>query len=211
MLTARRVRAILDGLAKLYPQATCELDFRTPYELLVATILSAQCTDKRVNAVTPALFRKYPDARALARAKLSELEQEIRPTGFFRNKARNLQSCARTLVESYGGEVPKAMEELVSLPGVARKTANVVLGTAFGIADGVVVDTHVHRLTRRLGLTCQDSPEKIERDLMVLVPRTEWIEFGHRTIWHGRRVCYARKPNCAGCSLAPNCPSALTV
>lgn len=207
-LDAPSVRAILDGLATLHPDATCELCWTTPYELLVATILSAQCTDKRVNTVTPDLFRRYPDAHALSRASAADLARRIRSTGFFRAKTRNLQACARALVEHHAGEVPRTMDELVCLPGVARKTANVVLGTAFGVADGVVVDTHVRRLARRMGMTREEDPEKIERDLMAAVPRQEWIAFAHRLIWHGRRVCHARRPACGECLLARGCESA---
>jgi endonuclease III len=205
---ARRIRRILDGLLRLYPRATCELCFTNPFELLVATILSAQCTDKKVNEVTPALFARYPDAAAMGRADLAVLESMLRPTGFFRMKSRNVQAAARALIERHGGRVPPTMDDLVKLPGVARKTANVVLGTAFGIAEGVVVDTHVLRLARRLALTKQNEPAKVERDLMQKVPRDQWIDFSHRLIWHGRRVCFARAPDCAGCALAPHCPSA---
>lgn len=205
---SERVRRLLDGLGRLYPDATCELHFESAFELLVATILSAQCTDKRVNLVTPELFRRYPSPQALAEARLPDLESTIRSTGFFRMKARNLQACARALLSDHAGQVPRTLEELVRLPGVARKTANVVLGTAFGVQSGVVVDTHVRRLARRLGLTKEDAPEKIERDLMKVIPQDSWIDFGHRLIWHGRRVCKARIPNCAGCLLASDCPSA---
>lgn len=207
--TPARVRAIVRGLKSLYPEAHCELNWRNPYELLVATILSAQCTDKRVNQVTPAVFRRYPDAAALADASLEELETLIRSCGFFHSKAKNLQSCARALVADHGGTVPRRLEDLVELPGVARKTANVVLGTAYGITSGVVVDTHVTRLARRLGLTREEQPVPIERDLMSLLPRKAWIDFAHRLVWHGRRLCSARKPNCSQCPLAPHCPSAL--
>lgn len=207
----QRVAAIVAGLAELYPDASCELNWKTPFELLVATILSAQCTDKRVNLVTPELFRRYPDAWAMAKANLSDLEKRIRSTGFFRNKARNIRACANALVDLYGGEVPRTMEQLIELPGVARKTANVILGTAFGIAEGVVVDTHIHRLSRRLGLTREDEPKKIEQQLVAIIPRDQWIDFGHRMIWHGRRVCDARRPACGACLLAPHCPSAFLV
>ena len=181
---------------------------KNPFELLIATILSAQCTDKKVNEVTPELFANWPDAASLSDADPVELQRLIRPTGFFRMKARNIQAAARALVEHHGGDVPRTMEDLVKLPGVARKTANVVLGTAFGLTVGVVVDTHVLRLSRRLGLTQQREPETIERDLMQKVPRGQWVNFGHRLIWHGRRVCFARNPACAACGLAPDCPSA---
>ncbi len=198
--------AIGAALAAAYPDAGCELDFANPFELLVATILSAQCTDARVNTVTPALFARFPDARALGAAAPEELEALIRSTGFFHNKAKSLLGMARAVVERHGGEVPAAMDALTSLPGVGRKTANVVLGTAFGVATGVVVDTHVARLARRLGLTAEDEPEKIERDLMGLFPASGWVALGHRLILHGRRVCHARTPACDGCPLAPLCP-----
>jgi len=207
---ADRTRRILRGLGRLYPAATCELVHKNPFELLIATILSAQCTDRKVNEVTPALFARWPDAESLSDADPSELQRLIRPTGFFRIKARNIQATARTLVAQHGGDVPRTMEDLVRLPGVARKTASVVLGTAFGLAEGVVVDTHVTRLSRRLRLTKEQEPETIERDLMQKVPRAQWIALGHRLIWHGRRVCYARNPNCAACGLAGDCPSAAT-
>jgi len=205
---ASGVRKILEGLAALYPDADCELRWKDPYQLLVATILSAQCTDARVNMVTPELFRRWPDARALSRARPAEVEKVIQSTGFFRNKAKNLLGMARLLVEKHDGRVPRTMDEMLELPGVARKTANVVLGTAYGIPTGVVVDTHVHRLSRRLGLTRRDEPKKIELDLMKKVPREEWIAFAHRVIWHGRRVCDAKRPRCDACALAPHCPSA---
>jgi endonuclease-3 len=203
-----RVKAILRALDKLYPAADCELDRRNPFELLCATILSAQCTDERVNMVTPALFARFPRPEAMGQAEQAEVEGLIRSTGFFRNKAKNLIGASRALVERWGGEVPRTMDELLQLPGVARKTANVVLGTAYGIAEGVVVDTHVTRLSERLGLSREKAPEKIEADLMKLVPRARWILFAHQIIWHGRRVCEARKPKCDTCALAPHCPSA---
>ena len=203
-----RVRSILEGLEELYPDVDCELDRETPFQLLCATILSAQCTDERVNKVTPELFRRYPTPAALARAPLPALEKIIRTTGFFRQKAKSLKGSAAGLLARFGGELPKTIEELTSLPGVARKTANVVLGTAFGIAEGVVVDTHIQRLAMRLGLTRGTEPKEIEQDLMKVLPRASWIRAGHQLIWHGRRVCFARKPNCAGCALAPFCPSA---
>lgn len=204
-----RVIEILDILDRLYPDAHCELmNWHTPLQLLVAVILSAQCTDERVNLVTPALFRRYPDAHAFATADLAELEKLIFSTGFYRNKAKNIRAACQAIVKKYGGEVPRSLEALIELPGVARKTANVVLGTAYGIASGVVVDTHVARLSKRLGLTQQNDPQKIEADLMGLWPRERWIMSSHRLIWHGRRVCYARRPNCDGCALATRCPSA---
>jgi endonuclease-3 len=203
-----RVRSILEGLEELYPDVDCELDRETPFQLLCATILSAQCTDERVNKVTPELFRRYPTPAALARAPLPALEKIIRTTGFFRQKAKSLKGSAAGLLARFGGELPKTIEELTSLPGVARKTANVVLGTAFGIAEGVVVDTHIQRLAMRLGLTRGSEPKEIEQDLIKVLPRESWIRAGHQLIWHGRRVCFARKPNCAGCTLAPFCPSA---
>ncbi len=194
------------ALAAAYPDAVCELDFREPYELLVATILSAQCTDARVNQVTPGLFASYPDAAALAAAGQDELEAMIHSTGFFRSKAKSLLGMARAIVERHGGEVPTRLDDLTSLPGVGRKTANVVLGTAFSLATGVVVDTHVARLSKRLGLTRQTAPERIERDLMRQFPSASWIALGHRLILHGRRVCQARKPACKRCALDAICP-----
>ncbi len=205
---AARMPEILRLLHAEYPDAHCELDFDGPLQLLVATILSAQCTDERVNKVTPALFARFPDARALAEADTAELEELIHSTGFYRNKAKNIQNAARRLVEVYDGQVPAEMHDLLTLGGVARKTANVVLGNAFGIAEGVVVDTHVKRLAERLGLTAESAPEKIERDLMALAPREEWVDLAHLLIFHGRRVCAARKPNCAGCAIRHLCPSA---
>jgi endonuclease-3 len=204
----QRIAAILDLLDELYPDSHCELDFRNPFELLVAVILSAQCTDDRVNQVTPALFRRYPDARALAESDQGEVERMIYSTGFFRNKAKNIRAAARKLVEKHAGEVPRSMDELLALPGVARKTANVVLGTAYGIPSGVVVDTHIARLAKRLGMTRHEDPVRIERDLMAQWPQERWIMSGHRLIWHGRRVCAARKPDCGHCRMAPLCPSA---
>jgi endonuclease III len=203
-----RVRSILDGLEELYPDVDCELDRENAFQLLCATILSAQCTDERVNKVTPELFRSYPTPQAMARAPLPKLEGIIRSTGFFRQKAKSLKGSAAALIERHGGQIPKTIAELTMLPGVARKTANVVLGTAYGIAEGVVVDTHVQRLSMRLGLTRNSEPKEIEQDLMKVVPQDRWIRFSHQLIWHGRRVCFARKPNCAGCALAPFCPSA---
>jgi endonuclease-3 len=206
----RRVAAILRALDRLYPRADCELVRDDPFQLLCATILSAQCTDERVNMVTPGLFARFPTPAAMAKALPAEIEGIIRSTGFFRNKAKNLISSARVLDEKWGGKVPRSMDQLLELPGVARKTANVVLGTGFGIAEGVVVDTHVARLSQRLGLTRNRGPEAIERDLMAIVPRPRWILFAHQIIWHGRRVCRARKPNCDECPLVPHCPSAFS-
>lgn len=202
----RHAAKVLRRLSRQYPDATTALDFQTPLELLVATILSAQCTDERVNQVTRRLFRKYPTAADYAQAALPEFERDIRSTGFFRNKARNIRDCCRALVERYDGRLPEEIEKLVELPGIGRKTANVVLGTALGITSGVVVDTHVGRVSRRLGLTSQKDPEKIERDLMVQIPKKEWIAFGHRMIQHGRRYCTARRPKCDDCPLESVCP-----
>jgi endonuclease-3 len=209
-LAAKKQRAleILILLKRLYPDATCSLSYRTPVQLLVATILSAQCTDDRVNQVTPALFSRFPDAFSLASADLEELENLVRSTGFYRNKAKNIKAACQTIIEEFGGEVPKQMEKLVSLPGVARKTANVVLAHAYGIIQGVTVDTHVKRLSKRLGLTEQTDPVKIERDLMKLLPQPEWENWSIRLIYHGRAVCQARKPRCRECLLARLCPSA---
>jgi endonuclease-3 len=204
----QRMPELLRLLHDAYPDARCALDHRNALELLVATILSAQCTDERVNKVTPALFARYPDAQALAEADRSELEALIHSTGFYRNKAKNIQEACQRLVAMYGGTVPDNMTDLLSLAGVARKTANVVLGTAYGIADGVVVDTHVKRLSERLGLSQQSDPEKIERDLMALVPRAEWIDVSNLLILHGRAICDARKPKCAACVIMHLCPSA---
>lgn len=203
-----RIAKVLEGLAETWPDAHCELDFRTPFELLTATILSAQCTDRRVNQVTPALFRRYPDAAALAAADPDTLEGMIRSTGFFRSKARHLIAMARALTDDFGGEVPHTLDQLITLPGVARKTANVVLGAALGIASGVAVDTHVKRVANRLHLTSEDDPVRIERDLMALTPPEEWIALAHRLIWHGRRICKAKNPACNMCPLAPVCPEA---
>lgn len=203
---ARRVAALLEALRRTYPDAHCELNFSNPLELLVATILSAQCTDKRVNQVTAELFRRYRTAADYANAPRAELEEAIRSTGFYRNKARALQACCRALVEQHGGEVPRSLEELTRLEGVGRKTANVVLGNAYGLNAGIVVDTHVARLAQRLDLTRQRDPLKIEQDLMKLVPQELWTLFSHWLIWHGRRRCFARKPDCAGCEIARLCP-----
>ena len=202
-----RVEAILDGLETLYPDVDCELDRETPFQLLCATILSAQCTDERVNKVTPELFRRFPDATRMAAASLGELEEIIRSTGFFRQKAKSLKGTAALLAER-DGDLPRSIAELTQLPGVARKTANVVLGTAYEIAEGVVVDTHVQRLSLRLALTRKTDPKGIEQDLMRVLPQDRWIRFSHQLIWHGRRVCFARKPKCGECLLAPHCPSA---
>lgn len=203
-----RIQAIVDGLEQLYPDAHCELDFQTPFQLLVATILSAQCTDKRVNMVTPTLFAKYPTAAKMATATTRDLEPIIQSTGFFRNKAKSILGASVVIMEDFGGEVPKTMDELLTLPGVARKTANVVLGSAFGINVGFVVDTHINRLANRLGLTTNDDPVAIEQNLCALFPQPLWTKLGHQIIWHGRRVCDARKPRCAECALSPHCPSA---
>jgi endonuclease-3 len=193
-------------LADLYPDAHCELDFTTPLELLVATILSAQCTDKRVNMVTPTLFAKYPTAADLAAADRSDIETIIMSTGFFRAKTTSIIGMAQALCDRFGGEVPPRLKDLVTLPGVGRKTANVVLGNAFGI-PGITVDTHVHRLSKRFGWTTSDDPVKIEAEIGKLIPRKEWTVLSHRVIWHGRRVCHARKPACGACALAPMCPA----
>lgn len=193
-------------LADEYPDAVCALEFRNPLELLIATILSAQCTDVRVNLVTKDLFRRYRSAADYAQASAKELEEAIKSTGFFRNKAKNIQACCQKLVEECGGEVPKELERLVKLPGVGRKTANVVLGTAYGVASGVVVDTHVARLSWRLGLTKHKDPVKIERDLMAVLPAREWVDFSHRMIHHGRKICIARRPKCEICRLNKICP-----
>ena len=205
---AARAAAILQKLRATYPDAHCELNHKGPFQLLVATILSAQCTDVRVNMVTPALFKKYPDARRLAVAKQEDVEDLIRSTGFFRNKAKNLIAAAKSLVQHHDGEVPKDLETLTNLPGVGRKTTNVVLGNAYGIEAGIVVDTHVARLSKRLGLTKHTDPVKIERDLMKVVPRESWTLWSHLLIWHGRRRCSARKPECPNCELTGLCPSA---
>ena len=203
---AARTRKILAGLQAAYPDAHCELNFNNPLQLLIATILSAQCTDKRVNLVTAELFVKYRSAKDFANTELAELEQAVKTTGFFRNKAKNIQACCRALVDKHGGEVPRTMAELTALAGVGRKTANVVLGNAFNINVGIVVDTHVTRLANRLGLTPQSDAVKIESELMTLVPRAQWTLFSHWLIWHGRRRCGARKPDCAGCEIAKLCP-----
>lgn len=204
---SKRTREINRRLKKVYPDAHCALHHSSAFELLIATILSAQCTDERVNIVTADLFRKYPRCEDYLRVPASELENDIRSTGFFRNKTRSIQGTCQMLIEKYGGRVPETLEELIELPGVARKTANVVLGSWFGIASGVVVDTHVSRLSQRLGITKETQPEKIEAALMRLLPRKEWIEFSHRLIMHGRRICTARKPLCQDCVVERLCPS----
>jgi endonuclease-3 len=202
---AARVRKILALLDRAYPQATCALLHRDPWELLVSTILSAQCTDKRVNEVTPALFAKYPTVADFARANREELAQDIRSTGFFNNKAKSVIGAAKKILSDYGGQVPRTMERMLAIPGVARKTANVVLGTAYGIPSGFVVDTHVQRLAARLGLSKQSDPVKIERDLMKAIPQDKWILVAHQLIHHGRALCVARKPKCAECPIEPLC------
>jgi endonuclease III len=206
-LAPERIAAILDVLAKTYPGVVCALTHRNAWELTVATILSAQCTDVRVNLVTPALFKAFPTPKAMAAASLPELEELIRTTGFFRNKAKSIKGAAQAVVDKFDGEVPRTMEEILQLPGVARKTGNVVLGSWYGIAVGVVVDTHVMRLSRRLELTKETTPEKIERDLMKIIPQDRWINFSHELIHHGRQVCVARKPRCAECTLETLCYS----
>ena len=207
MTTRERVRQLVKVWPQVYPRACCELDFRNPLELLVATILSAQCTDKRVNMVTPSLFKKYRTAADYANAPQGELEIAIRSTGFFRSKTKSIRAAMRTIAEEHKGKVPNTMEELRALPGVGRKTANVVLGNAFGKNEGVVVDTHVARLSQRLRLTKQKDAEKIERDLMKIVPREHWTDWSHWLIWHGRRRCFARKPDCSRCEVFRLCPS----
>jgi endonuclease-3 len=202
-----RVRAILDSLEAAYPDATCELRYENAWQLLIATIMSAQCTDAVVNIVTEVLFQKYATPKELAYANPGDVEQIIRPTGFFRNKTKSIMGASKKIVEEFGGEVPRTMEQLLTVPGAARKTANVVLGTAFGIASGVVVDTHVMRLSSRLDLTKNTEPKKIELDLMKIIPQDRWIKFSHQLIWHGRRVCVARKPRCVDCSLEKVCYS----
>ena len=202
-----RVRAILSGLDDAYPDAHCELHYENAWQLLMATIMSAQCTDAVVNIVTETLFQKYPTPETLAYANPAEIEQLIRPTGFFRNKTKSIIGASKKIVEEFGGQVPQTMEQLLTVPGAARKTSNVVLGTAFGIASGVVVDTHVMRLSNRLDLTRHSDPKKIELDLMKVIPKDRWIKFSHQLIWHGRRVCVARKPRCIDCNLEKICYS----
>jgi endonuclease-3 len=205
--SAERIAKIIAGLQKAYPGATCALTHSNAWELLVATILSAQCTDARVNMVTPTLFRRFPTPAAMSKAALPELEELIRTTGFFRNKAKSISGAAKGVVERFGGKVPQTMDELLTLPGVARKTGNVVLGTAYGIADGIVVDTHVLRLTRRLELTLNTEPKKVEQDLIKIIPKDHWIDFSHELILHGRAICIARKPRCADCTIEKECDS----
>ena len=205
---ARRIGPVIRLLRRRYPQARTALEYRGPLEILVATILAAQCTDERVNKITPALFRKYPAAADFARADRAELEREIRPAGFFRNKAKSIVGAARRIVEVYGGDVPDSMDALVTLPGVARKTANIVLAAGFGKAEGIAVDTHAGRLARRLGFSRHEDPVKVERDLMALVPREDWLDFNFLLVEHGRALCASRKPKCGECFLRRLCPSA---
>jgi len=207
MTRTERAKALVTAFPKVYPDAHCELNFKTPLQLLVATILSAQCTDKRVNMVTPSLFARYRSAADFARATPAELEKAIQSTGFFRNKARSIRAAATAIQTLHNGRVPQTMEELRALPGVGRKTANVVLGNAFSKNEGVVVDTHVARLSQRLGLTTHKDPEKIERDLMKLIQQKDWTNWSHWLIWHGRRRCFARKPDCPNCDVLKLCPS----
>ena len=206
-LAPERIAAILDGLRKAYPDAVCALNHRSAWELLVATILSAQCTDVRVNLATPALFKAFPTPKAMAAASLPELEELVRTTGFFRNKSKSIKGAGRVVAEEFGGEVPRTMDEMLRIPGAARKTANVVLGSWYGIAVGIVVDTHVLRISRRLELTKEIAPEKVEQDLMRVIPQAKWIEFSHQIIFHGRQICVARKPRCADCTLERLCNS----
>jgi len=201
----KRVAEILAKLDEAYPNATCELKHESAFQLLVSTILSAQCTDVRVNQVAETLYKKYPDAKAFAYATPSELQQDIRPTGFFRNKTKSVMGASKAILEKFGGQVPRTMEEILTLPGVARKTGNVVLGTAYGIASGVVVDTHVLRLSNRLDLSRNEDPKKVEQDLMKIIPQNKWIQFSHQLIWHGRRICHARKPKCLECNMESLC------
>jgi endonuclease-3 len=207
-LAPDRIAAILRGLDEAYPNAVCALDHKTPWELLVATILSAQCTDVRVNLVTPELFRRFPIPAAMAQAPIPDLEDLIRTTGFFRNKAKSIKGAAQAIVERFHGEIPRTLAELITVPGAARKTANVVLGVSYGLAEGVVVDTHVFRISRRLSLAKGDSPEKVEQELMRILPPTKWIDFSHQVIHHGRQVCIARNPRCNACNLEQLCHSA---
>lgn len=206
MVDKQFAKKLVKLLAAAYPDARCALDFQKPHELVVATILSAQCTDVKVNEVTKSLFKKYPTAADFARAKLPELERDVQPTGFFRNKAKNVQGCCKMLMERFDGRVPNTMDELIELPGVGRKTANVILGVIYGIAVGVTVDTHVVRLSHRIGLSSQKTPEKIEQDLMAEFPQSEWIMLSHRLVFHGRQCCIARKPKCDICPLKAICP-----
>lgn len=202
-----RAESIVAELRRLYPDAKCSLDFTTPHELLVATMLSAQCTDERVNLVTKSLFKKYRSPEDFANANPEELEQDVKQTGFYRNKAKNVREASRIIVERFGGETPHAMDDLLTLPGVARKTANVVMGNAYGDVEGVVVDTHVGRLSRRLGLTDSEDPVKVEQELMALLPQRDWLDLSHMMIMHGRAVCQARKPLCDQCTLVSLCPT----
>jgi endonuclease III len=206
-LAPERIAAILKALDEAYPDAVCALNHRTPWELLVATILSAQCTDVRVNMVTPELFKRFPTPEAMAKAQLPELEELIRTTGFFRNKAKSIQGAAKKITEQFGGKVPETLAELITIPGAARKTANVVLGVSYGKAEGVVVDTHVFRIAHRLDLTKSDTAEKVEQDLMRILPKDHWIRFSHQVIHHGRQVCVARNPKCDKCNLETLCKS----
>jgi len=206
--SSQQIQAIISELRHLYPDAKCSLNFSNPLELLVATQLSAQCTDERVNIVTRDLFKKYRSVEDYATVSQEQLEQDIRPTGFYRNKAKNIRAACQQLITNYAGEVPRNMADLLTLPGVARKTANVVLGNAFGIVEGFVVDTHIGRLTRRFGWTTNEDPVKVEQDLMRLVPQKEWLDLSHLMIYHGRALCLARKPLCEQCALATLCPSA---
>ena len=206
-LAPDRIAAILRGLDEAYPEALCALDHKSPWELLIATILSAQCTDVRVNMVTPALFKRFPTPAAMAKATLPELEELIRTTGFYRNKAKSIQGAAKTITEKFNGKVPQTLAELITVPGAARKTANVVLGVSFGKAEGVVVDTHVFRISHRLGLAKGDTAQKVEQELMHILPQDRWISFSHQIIHHGRKVCIARKPKCHECNLEPLCHS----
>jgi endonuclease III len=206
--SSEQVHAIISELRRLYPDAKCSLNYSNPLELLVATQLSAQCTDERVNIVTEQLFKKYRTVEDYATARQEELEQDIHSIGFYRNKARNIRTACQRLITEYGGEVPRTMEGLVSLAGVARKTANVVLGNAFGIVEGFVVDTHIGRLSRRFGWTSNEDPVKVEKDLMHIIPQQDWFDLSHLLIFHGRAVCYARNPQCERCTLVPLCPSA---
>jgi len=200
------IKVIIQKLKKEFPEAECSLNYTNALELLISTILSAQCTDERVNKVTPSLFKKYRSVHDYAKAKSADLEKDIKSTGFYRNKAKNIQGACRLMIEKFSGQVPDEMEDLLTLPGVARKTANVVLGNAFGKSEGIVVDTHVKRISQRLGLSSYDQPEKIEVDLMGLVPRSDWTVFSHLVIFHGRKTCQARKPLCESCILEPICP-----
>ncbi|RMF97770.1 MAG: endonuclease III [Candidatus Schekmanbacteria bacterium] len=204
----KRVEKIIEILDKTYPQAKCALNHKNPYQLLVATILSAQCTDKRVNMVTKDLFKKYPTIKDIAEANQKEFEEDIRTTGFFRNKAKNIIAASKMIIEKFNGKVPKTMDELLTLPGVARKTANIVLNSGYGITVGIAVDTHVKRLSQRLGLTKETNPDKIEKDLMNIIPKEKWGDLNHQLIEHGRQICFARNPKCENCTLSTVCPSA---